>query len=140
MSTIVAIADAVAAALNAGTFSVPVEAVRMFQPVFTLEELQALRVSVVPRSTGITTASRDSSVFECQIDVGVQKKVSGDAEIDGLLGLIDEIADHLRLKRLPGFADAAWAGIAHDPVVSSEALAEHRTLTSVLTVTYRVRR
>jgi hypothetical protein len=112
----------------------------MFQPAFTLEDLKELRVSVVPRTTGITAASRDSSTFECVVDVGVQKKVSDESEIDGLLDLVEEIADHVRLKRLPDAPDAAWVGIAHEPVVSSEALEQHRAFTSVLSVTYRVRK
>lgn len=143
MSTIIAIADALAAHINAGTFSQPVNAVRMFQPAFTLEELKDLRISVVPRTTGISAASRDSSNFDCVLDVGVQKKLpaEGDvAEIDGLLDLVEAIADHVRLKRLPDAPDVAWVGIAHEPVVSSEALEQHRVFTSVLSVTYRMRR
>jgi len=143
MSTIAAIADAVAAHINAGTFSLPVAAARMYQPAFTLEDLKALRVSVVPRTTAITAASRDSSIYECVIDVGVQKKLPAEdeqADIDGLLDLVEEIADHLRLTRLPDVPEAAWAGIAHEPVVSSESLEQHRVFTSVLSVTYRVRR
>ncbi len=143
MSTIALIADAVAAHINAGTFSQPVNAVRMYQPAFTLEDLAELRVSVVPRNVGIATASRDSSTFECVVDVGVQRKLPAEgeqAEIDGLLDLVEAIADHVRLKRLPDAPDAAWVGIAHEPVVSSEALEQHRVFTSVLSVTYRVRR
>jgi len=143
MSAIATIADAVASHINAGTFSQPVNAVRMYQPAFTLEDLAELRVSVVPRTVGIAAASRDSSTFECVVDVGVQRKLpaEGDqAEIDALLDLVEEIADHLRLKRLPDAPDAAWAGIAHEPVVSSESLEQHRVFTSVLSATYRVRR
>ncbi len=143
MSTIAAVADAVAAHINAGTFSRPVSAERMYQPAFTLEDLKDLRVSVVPRTVGISAASRDSSVFECVIDVGVQQKLPAtgeQAEIDALLDLVEEITDHLRLKRLPGAPEAAWVGIAHEPVVSSESLEQHRVFTSVLSVTYRVRR
>lgn len=143
MSTIALIADAVAAHINAGTFSQPVNAVRMYQPAFTLQDLAELRVSVVPRTVGISAASRDSSTFECVVDVGVQRKLpaEGDqAQIDGLLDLVEEITDHLRLKRLPDAPEAAWVGIAHEPVVSSESLEQHRVFTSVLSVTYRVRR
>lgn len=143
MSTIAAIADAVAAHINAGTFSRPVSAERMYQPAFTLEDLADLRVSVVPRTVGIAAATRDSSLFECVVDVGVQKKLPAegtDAEIDALLDLVEEITDHLRLSRLPDAPEAAWAGIAHEPVVSSESLEQHRVFTSVLSVTYRVRR
>lgn len=143
MSTIAAIADAVAAHINAGTFSQPVNAVRMYQPAFTLEDLADLRVSVVPRTVGIAAASRDSSTFECVVDVGVQKKLPAENDqtaIDGLLDLVEEITDHLRLKRLPDAPEAAWVGIAHEPVVSSESLEQYRVFTSVLSVTYRVRR
>jgi hypothetical protein len=140
MSTIIAIADAVAASLNAGTFSQPVAAQRMYQPAFTLEELTELTVSVVPRSTAVAASSRDAGQFDHAIDVGIQKKIAGEDDIDPLLDLVEEIADHLRLKRLPDFPEAAWLGIAHEPVVSTEALSEHRAFTSVLTVTYRIRR
>jgi hypothetical protein len=143
VSTLVGVADAVAAHINAGTYSRPVTAARVYQPAFTLEDLKDLRVSVVPRTVGISAASRDSSIFECVIDVGVQQKLppaNEQAEIDALLDLAEEIADRLRLTRLPGVPEAAWAGIAHEPVVSSEALEQHRVFTSVLSVTYRVRR
>ncbi|QOJ16284.1 MAG: hypothetical protein HRU76_01145 [Phycisphaeraceae bacterium] len=143
MSTIAAIADAVAAHINAGTYTRPVTAARVYQPAFTLEDLKDQRVSVVPRTVGISASSRDSSIFECVIDVGVQQKLPAEneqAEIDALLDLAEEIADRLRLTRLPGAPEAAWVGIAHEPVVSSESLEQHRVFTSVLSVTYRVRR
>jgi len=143
VSTIAALADAVAAHVSAGFYGQPVTAVRMYQPAFTLEDLKDLRVSVVPRTTGISAASRESSTFECVLDVGVQKKLPAEgevAEIDGLLDLVEEIADHVRLKRLPDAPDAAWVSIAHEPVVSTESLEQHRVFTSVLSVTYRVRR
>lgn len=141
MSTIAAIA--VAAHINAGTYTRPVTAARVYQPAFTLEDLRDLRVSVVPRTVGISAASRDSSIVECVIDVGVQQKLPAEneeVEIDALLDLAEEIADRLRLTRLPGAPEAAWVGIAHEPVVSSESLEQHRVFTSVLSVTYRVRR
>jgi len=50
------------------------------------------------------------------------------------------IADHLRLSRLDDYPQAAWLSIAHEPVVASEHLDQNRQLTSVLTVTYRVKR
>jgi hypothetical protein len=143
MSTITAIADAVAAHINAGTFTQPLTAVRMFQPAFTLEDLKDLRVSVVPRTVQMTPATRDSLAVEYVVDVGVQKKLpaeGADAAIDELLALVEAIADHLRFQRLEGFPDAAWVGIRNEPVVSSEAIEQHRVFTSVLSVTYRERR
>ena len=143
MSTITAIADAVAAHVSAGSFGQPVTAVRMYQPAFTLEDLKDLRVSVVPRTLQMSPVTRDSLAIEYVVDVGVQKKLPGegvDTAIDELLVLVEAIADHLRFKRLEGFPDAAWVGINNEPVVSSEALEQHRVFTSVLSVTYRERR
>ena len=143
MSTIAALADAVAAHVSAGSFGQPVTAVRMYQPAFTLEDLKDLRVSVVPRTLQMSPVTRDSLAIEYVIDVGVQKKLAADgadAAIDELLVLVEAIADHLRFKRLEGFPDAAWVGINNEPVVSSEALEQHRVFTSVLSVTYRERR
>jgi hypothetical protein len=115
----------------------------MYLPAFTLEDLKDLRVSVVPRTVQMTPVTRDSLAIEYVIDVGVQKKLpadGADAAIDELLVLVEAIADHLRFKRLEGFPDAAWVGINNEPVVSSEALEQHRVFTSVLSITYRERR
>lgn len=140
MSVIVQLADAVTASLNAGTFSLEFTAQRLHQPSFDLADLATLRVSVVPRSQMITNAARLSSYFDCAIDIGVQKKIADDAEVDALLDLVEEIADHLRHKRLDDYPDAAWLSIEHDPVVASEHLDQNRQLTSILTATFRVKR
>jgi hypothetical protein len=140
LSTAITIADAVVAAINAGTSSQPVQAVRLHQPSFTLDELKDLHVSVVPRSVQVSAASRDTSMYDVSVDVGVQKKVSSDQEIDDLLDLVEEIGDHLRLKRLADVPEAAWVSLAHEPVVAAEHLDQHRQFTSIITVVYRVRR
>ncbi|MCC6910375.1 MAG: hypothetical protein IT430_20765 [Phycisphaerales bacterium] len=140
MSTLTALADAVTESLNGASFSMPFTAERLHQPSFNLAGLATLRVSVVPKSETIATASRANSFFDCAVDVGVQKKVADDTEIDVLLDLVEEIADHLRLKRLDEYPSAAWLSIEHDPVVAAEHLDQNRQLTSVLTVTYRVKR
>ncbi|MCC5786888.1 MAG: hypothetical protein JJU33_09325 [Phycisphaerales bacterium] len=146
MSVVVQIADAVAASINAaageGVFPEPFEAVRAHRPSFDLEELGDLRVSVVPRSTVITALARLQSQYECTVDIGIQQRVTAgdDARVDALLGLAEAIGDHLRYKRLAEYPEAAWASIAHDPVLAPEHLDERSTLTTVLSVTYRVRR
>lgn len=140
MSTLVAIADAIAASLNAGSFGQPFTAERLYQPAFELADLANLKVSVVPKGVTIATASRDGSYFDCAVDIGIQKKITGDTEIDGLVDLAEEIADHLRMKRLNDVPEAVWLSIEHEPVVAAEHLEQQRALTSILTVTYRVRR
>jgi len=142
VSVIVELADAVAASLNAasGEFGEEFTAERLHQPSFDLAELAELRVSVVPKSQTITNATRQHSFFDCAVDIGVQKKVANDTEVDQLLDFVQAIADHLRHKRLAEYPSAAWLAIEHDPVVASEHLDQNRQLTSVLTVTYRVKR
>lgn len=140
MSTLIAIADAVTASLNAGSFGQPFTAERLYQPAFELADLADLKVSVVPKGVTIATASRDGSYFDCAVDIGIQKKIADDAEIDGLVDLAEEIADHLRMKRLADVPEAVWLSIEHEPVVAAEHLEQQRALTSILTVTYRVRR
>jgi dTDP-D-glucose 4,6-dehydratase len=138
--TILQLADAVTASLNAGTFGQQFTALRLHQPSFDLPELQTLRVSVVPKSLTIQNASRQHTFFDCAVDVGIQQKVDNDNRVDELLDLAQEITDHLRLQRLASYPQAAWLAIQHDPVVASEHLDQNRQLTSVLTVTYRVKR
>ena len=140
MSTAITIADAVVAAINAGTYTQPVQAARLHQPSFTLDELKDLHVSVVPRSVQVSAASRDTSMYDVAVDVGVQKKVASDQEIDDLLGLVEQIGDHLRLMRLPNAPEAAWVSLAHEPIVAAEHLDQHRQFTSIITVVYRLRR
>lgn len=140
--TLITLADAVAASLNAGTFSQAFEAVRTYQPVIELSDVPTLQVSVVPRSIAITTAARDSNYFDCAVDVGVQQKVNPDAPgaLDELMTLVEELADHLRRQRLEEAPQAAWVSIENEPAFASEHLDQQRVFTSVLTVTYRVRR
>ena len=142
MSTIIDVADAVVANVNAGSFSQEFTAERTYQPVFELPEMQTLHVSVVPKSILIAAASRSDNFFDCAIDIGVQKKVDADDsdEIDALMGLVEELVDHLRLKRLDALPAAAWLSIENEPVFAPEHLDQQRTFTSVVTVTYRVRR
>lgn len=145
MSTITQVADAIASALNGGTFSQEFTAQRLYQPSFELADLETLRVSVVPKSVTVTNASRAHAFLDCAIDIGVQKKLSAavenaDAEIEELLVLAEEIADHLRQKRLEAMPEALWVSLEHEPIFAPEHLDQHRQFTSVLTVTYRVRK
>lgn len=145
MSTITQVADAIATALNDATFSQEFTAQRLYQPSFELADLETLRVSVVPKSVTVTNASRTHAFLDCAVDIGVQKKLSAavenaDTEIEELLVLAEEIADHLRQKRLEAMPEALWVSLEHEPIFAPEHLDQHRQFTSVLTVTYRVRK
>jgi len=69
----------------------------------------------------------------------VQKKLGKDldTEVAALCGLMDQIADYLRRRALPGVPGAAGVRTQNEPVYAPEHLAEQRVFTSVLTVTYR---
>jgi hypothetical protein len=142
MGLIIDIADAVVAELNAapaGTFEPAITAVRRVLPEFDLPELAELKVTVVPKAVEINGSTRSASQFDCQIDIGVQKKLGKelDTEVPNLCGLVDGIAEYLRRRPLVAAPHAIWVRSRNDPVYAPEHLAEQRAFTSVLTITYR---
>lgn len=141
-STLISLADAIVARLNAGSFSQLFQAERGYVPIVDLPALDVLKVTVIPKSLAISAATRNDGFYDCAVDIGVQRKVSPDnpSEIDALMQLVEELGDHLRFQRLDGFAIAAWMSLENTPVFAAEHLEQHHQFTSVLTVTYRVRR
>ena len=142
MSVLVDLANAMVTSLNGGTFSVPFQAVRGYRPAVELKDLEAVQVTVVPKALTIIAATRSSSYFDGVIDVAVQQKVDADklADLDALMGLVQEIADHLRNRRLEGLSAVVCTTVENDPVFAPEHLELHRVFTSLLTVTYRLQR
>lgn len=142
MAVITDIADAVAAEINAGSFSQPVSATREYLPAFELADMQTLRVTVVPKSVTTLPGGRAHNQYDYAIDVAVQKKLDAadNTEIDDLMTLVDELADHLRFKRLTDYPNAAWLKTENQPVYAQEHLQELRQFTSILTFTFRVMR
>jgi len=140
MAVITDVADAVVAELNASALSLPFTAVRHYVPSFELKDMKDLHVSVVPKGVVITKSDRSRNTNDVQIDVAVQKKFeTGDAaEIDPLANLVEEIADHFRLRRLDSYPAAHWIKTEHAPIYSQEHWDELRQFTSVLTLTFRV--
>ncbi len=142
MAVIAGIADAVVADLNAGGFSQPLEASRCYLPRFDLAEMKDLHVTVVPRGVAITAGTRNHNQHDYQIDIAVQKKLAAmdNSEIDALVGVVDEIADHFRMKRLDSLRAAVWVKTQHEPIYALEHLDQMRQFTSVLTLTFRMMR
>lgn len=140
-ATIVTIADAVVAQLNAATLSQPIVARRHYLPVFELAQMTELRVSVVPRSIASQSLDRNRDRFDYQVDVAVQQKLEPSVEnLDALVALVEEIADHLRTEPLATFPEARCTEVVTEPVFAPEHLEEFRQFTSVLTLTYRLGR
>jgi len=134
------VADAVVAEINAATLSMPVTAARAYAPVFDLAEMKDLHVTVVPKGLEQELGSRAGTPREIKVDVAVQKKLQAAdaAEIDPLVGLVEEIAELFKLKRLGTYHQAIWRKTENVPIYSQEHLAELRQFTSVLTFTFRI--
>lgn len=152
MSTLIDIAEAVVAELNAeaakpegGALGQGLVAKRHYRPLFELSQLGTLRVSVVPRGISISNLGRNSNQHDAAVDVAVQKKVgpadgtqASTTELDGLMQLTESIADFFRLRRLVSAPSAIWVKTENNPVYSVEHLEQHRVFTSVLTLTFRI--
>ena len=140
MSMVIAVADAIVAALKAEPLKL--DAVRAYRPEFELAELKTLRVSVVPRGIEIVILNRNANQHDVSIDVGVQQKVDAadDAALDALMAKVQQIADELRLRRLtlPDNGSAVWVKTVNEPIYSPDHLQTKQVFTSVLTFTYRV--
>jgi len=142
MAVITDIAEAVVEELNGGSFSQPFTAVRHYRPLFDLKDMAALHVTVVPKGIVVERLDRTRNQEDVQVDVAVQKKFStGDnAELDALVGLVQEIADFFRLRRLEACPEAVWVRSENVPVYAPKHMDELRQFTSVLTLSFRVGR
>ncbi len=140
MPLITQVAEAVVAALNAAAFSQPIAAARSYLPRVELADLKTLKVTVVPSSVSVVTASRGQTQRDVAIDVAVQKKLAREqnADLDPLLILAEEIAEHFRGKRLDSFPDAVWVKTEFKPIYAPEHIEQLRTFTSVVTLTFRM--
>ena len=137
MLDIITLADAVAAEINTGSFSVPVTAQRLLLPEFELGDLTQLKVTVVPQSVETAALTRQMMIYEVAIDVGIQKKLSGevDTELPGLLSLVEQINVFLRKRAIAG---AVWTRSSINPIYARDHLAQSRVFTSVITITYKI--
>jgi len=142
MPILAQIADAIVAELNAAEFSQSFVAVRSYLPRFDLPDMKSLHVTVVPKAVQILPGTRVHNQHDFQVDVAVQQKLTAihSDQIDPLMRLVEEIADHLRLKRLEGFSGATCVGVENEPVYSQEHLDQLGQFTSVLTFTFRMMR
>ena len=138
MSLLIDISDTVAAELNAAELSQAFTAKVNLKPEFELKDLKSLKVTVVPKSLKFSGATRQESVKEVQIDIGVQKKTADPDQLAELLQLVEDIAGVFDRKRLTGFPKAVCIGIENEPIYDPEHLRQYRQLTSVITLKFRV--
>ena len=78
--------------------------------------------------------TRGKSMIEYSIDVGIHKKVADEDEVETLIGLTEQITDHLYLKNMAG---AYWLGIGNEPIYDPKMLREDSVFFSIVTVRYQ---
>ena len=143
MSTLTRIADAVTAELNATSFSRPFTAVRLYRPHRDLIELDTLHVSVVPHNVAVEVDNRDEDAHQhdYQVEIGVQQHIASEAsaDVDPLMDLMEELTDYWRGRVLDD-SDAVCVELEQPAPYFKPHLAEMLVFTSVLTLTFRLRR
>ena len=140
-SNLIDIADAIVSELNAGTFSESFTAARHYLLQTNLEDLADIVVSVIPRTIVEAANSRESTLGEYIIDVGVQKAIKPAvlAEGDALMLFAEEISNFFRLRPLTDYPAAYWAGV-ETTLYNSGQLSDLQAFTSVVRLTYRAPR
>lgn len=138
-ATIIAIAEALAASLEAASFSAPYASVvvaRSYSPRYTLEELSELRVTVVPPSATLSLLTRGTAAEgDFVIAVGVQRRTDGTAAAaDALALLSEEIARHALALDL---GDAHATAVEFAPLYDADLLDEERVFSCVMAVTFK---
>lgn len=132
--------DAIVAELNAATFPKDFTATRGYLPRYTLEDMDTLHVTVVPKDLTISSASRGGAWKDYRIDIAVQQRAQGlhTDTLDGLVQLTESISDYLRTAPLTAMPQAKATDVTHEPVYVPEHLDQLHQFTSVVTVTYRL--
>jgi len=140
MTRVVDVAQAVTDELNGESFSQAFTATRQYLPVFDLQEMAALHVTVVPKSVETTSFDRGRYVHDITVDVAVQKKLTGDdtTDVDPLMALVQEIAEHFQEARLLAAVQAVLVRVENAPVYAQEHMHEKRQFTSLLSFTFRL--
>jgi hypothetical protein len=140
ISNLLAISDAAVATINGAFLGQPLNAERLFLPQFELQEMNVLRVVVVPKDEERRQITRASKQAAYRVDVGVLKKLTSvdAAEIDPLCALVAQIAALFDGKRLAALPDAICTVAKTEPVYSTEHLDQLRQFTSVVVLTFKV--
>lgn len=152
MALVLDIADAVVYAINhapSGTlvYGSPARAIsaaRKILPVFDLDEMGTLHVTVIPHAPQCMAseqASRGERQKDVSIDIGVQKIADSDADADVLISLAEAIDEYMSR------ADIALTGGRAASLLTSTVAASYlpdhlsqkaRQVTAVVSLVYRV--
>lgn len=143
------IADAVLAVVQGATLSLTVTAAAASAPIFDLEDLETVRVSVVPVGVGEEIADRTRDQCEYRLQLILQRRVP----LEGVTGLdetklrvcrkvLEELDDLFRHGVLEESGErlAAWNHSEIVTINDPKHLHEKHLYTGVLTLTFLVLR
>lgn len=134
---ILELADAIVSALNAHAFSEPFRAERGYLPTFELSQLGHLQVTVVPSQDEGRLDSRQASLHEYTLDVGLQIKPPDITarHLDPYMYLTQQVADFFRFHQEP--AGASLVSPRTRILYLPEHLQKYRQFTSVVSLTLK---
>ena len=133
------LSEKIVTTLNDSEFDLEFTAVRTLFPFYELKDLSNLKVTVVPKSVNITTATRSSNEFDYQIDIAIQKAVKSpdDSEVTALTELALAIAKSFRNKVYEDIGAVCFKQ-SIDPLYSVEHIQPPSVFTSVLTLNFKI--
>lgn len=148
-AVILSIADAVTAALNGASMSLPFTAERMYVPIHEMRDLAGLKVSVVPTALEGRLIDRSGrNLYDYTIHVGIQQSIGQgamtyaqiNAACDPLMQLCEEIADLFDGKAIASTPAARCVDVKNEPIYSPLHIDEKRVFTSLITLVFRLGR
>jgi hypothetical protein len=133
------LAEKIVQTLNSSSFALAFTAIKTLFPFYELKDLANLKVTVVPKSVNIATATRSSSEFDYQIDIAIQKAVKSpdDAEVIALTELALAIAKSFRNKIYQDIGAVCFIQ-SIDPLYSVEHIQPPSVFTSVITLNFKI--
>jgi hypothetical protein len=135
------VCDAVATAIEDGSYSQSVDVAVRYAANFTIEDRAAdALVTVVPESVELTKNSRAHNRHQLTVNVVIHKKVgstANDTDIEAMLLLTEEILDTIAFGT---FSGSPVLQTRHDPVMDQETLQTTHVYVSVVQLVVAVDR
>lgn len=143
---LIALADAVVSELNAGSWGLAFTAARALRPRLKLEDLGALRVTVIPRGMTMAALTRGSAIRTQTVEISVMQRVSSavpateEAAVEALVALMEELANAFKPPYVvdgAGHAVVTDVALAADKPFVEEHLDEAGLFNGSLVLTFR---
>jgi hypothetical protein len=133
----ISLADEITEALNAGEYAMSFTAARRLMPFYELKDLAQLKATVMPKSIEVQPHDRNSSLYNCEIDIAIQKAVAfpDDPEVSQLADLVMSITNAFRNKYAP--CGAVCYKQTVDPIYSADHMQSPPVFTSVITLSFK---